>query len=517
MKNIKLIVSLFVITFFVGCTLDESSTDLEGVKAPTNISALMTIKQDNSGKVTIIPKGEGVTQYEIYFGDGTTTPAFVSPGSSVDHVYGEGNFPVRIVAMAIDGQKTEAIQPLTVSFVAPTNLNVTISPVVGNNMAISAQATANLETFFQVYWGEDPNQVPQDFMEGQTVTHTYASVGTFTVRVVALSGGAATTEYQQNVTISNPVLLPINFESATLNYAFTNFGGATTTVVNNPNVSGGNGSTKVAKLTKSAGSEVWAGSFIELGSPINFATMQKIKIKAWSPQSGITVKMKLENLANPNINTEVDVTNTTANAWEDLIFDFTGINNANNYQRVVLFFNFGNSGTGLNYYFDDVELTTGAESLVLPLTFQSTTLTYSFTNFGGASAEVVTNPNVSGINTSTKVGKFIKATGAQTWGGSFIELSNPINFATMQKIKMKVWSPQVGAVVKLKLENLANGTGINTELDATTTVANGWEELTFNFTGINNANNYQRVVVFFDFGNAGNGATYYFDDIKLSN
>ncbi len=517
MKNIKLIVSLFVVTFFVGCTLDESSTDLEGVKAPTNISALMTIKQDNSGKVTIIPKGEGVTQYEIYFGDGTTAPAFVSPGSSVDHVYGEGNFPVRIVAMAIDGQKTEAIQPLTVSFVAPTNLNVIISPVVGNNMAITAQATANLETFFQVYWGEDPNQVPQDFMEGQTVTHAYTSVGTFTVRVVALSGGAATTEYQQNVTISNPVLMPINFESTTLNYAFTNFGGANTTVVNNPNVSAGNGSAKVAKLTKSAGSEVWAGSFIELGSPINFATMQKIKIKAWSPQSGITVKMKLENLANPNINTEVDVTNTTANAWEDLVFDFTGINNANNYQRVVLFFNFGNAGTGLNYYFDDVELTTGAESLVLPLTFQSTTLTYSFTNFGGASTEVVTNPNVSGINTSTKVGKYVKASGAQTWGGSFIELSNPINFATMQKIKMKVWSPQAGAVVKLKLENLANGTAINTELDATTTVANGWEELTFNFTGINNANNYQRVVVFFDFGNAGNGATYYFDDIKLSN
>jgi hypothetical protein len=389
--------------------------------------------------------------------------------------------------------------------------------VVGNNMAITAQATANLETFFQVYWGEDPNQVPQDFMEGQTVTHTYASVGTFTVKVVALSGGAATTEYQQNVTISNPVLMPINFESATLNYAFTNFGGANTTVVNNPNVNGGNGSAKVAKLTKNTGSEVWAGSFIELGNPINFATMQKIKIKAWSPQSGITVKMKLENLANPNINTEVDVTNTTANAWEDLVFDFTGINNANNYQRVVLFFNFGNAGTGLNYYFDDVELTTGAESLVLPLTFQSTTLTYSFTNFGGALSEVVTNPNVTGINTSTKVGKFVKPNGAQTWAGSFIELTNPINFATMQRIKMKVWSPQAGAVVKLKLENLANGTGINTELDATTTVANGWEELTYNFTGINNANNYQRVVVFFDFGNAGNGATYYFDDIKLSN
>ena len=356
MKNIKLVLSLFVLTIF-GCTIDESSTDLEGVKAPTNISALMTIKQDNSGKVTIIPKGEGVTQYEIYFGDGTTAPAFVSPGSSVDHVYTEGVFPVRIVAMAIDGQKTEVTQSLTVSFLAPTNLNVTISPVVGNNMAITAQATANLETFFQVYWGEDPNQVPQDFMEGQTVTHTYASVGTFTVKVVALSGGAATTEYQQNVTISNPVLMPINFESATLNYAFTNFGGANTTVVNNPNVSGGNGSAKVAKLTKSTGSEVWAGSYIELGSPINFATMQKIKMKVWSPQAGAVVKLKLENLANgTGINTELDATTTVANGWEELTYNFTGINNANNYQRVVVFFDFGNAGNGATYYFDDIKL-----------------------------------------------------------------------------------------------------------------------------------------------------------------
>ena len=86
----------------------------------------------------------------------------------------------------------------------------------------------------------------------------------------------------------------------------------------------------------------------------------------------------------------------------------------------------------------------------------------------------------------------------------------------MQKIKMKVWSPQSGIVVKLKLENLATPS-INTELDATTTVANGWEELTYDFTGIVNANNYQRVVVFFDFGNPGAGTTYYFDDIKLSN
>jgi len=81
---------------------------------------------------------------------------------------------------------------------------------------------------------------------------------------------------------------------------------------------------------------------------------------------------------------------------------------------------------------------------------------------------------------------------------------------------MKVWSPQAGIVVKLKLENFSNS-NINTEKDATTTVANGWEELTYDFTGVVNANNYQRVVVFFGFGASGTGLDYYFDDIKLSN
>lgn len=516
MKKIIVLLSFAFLTTLFGCSEDNGNVNLDDVTAPTAISALMTIKQDNSGKVTILPRGEGVTRYEVYFGDATFDPAYVNPGGSVVHTYAEGVYQVKIVGMTVNGQRTEVIQELTVSYLPPTDLDVNIANVPGNNMAITVQATANLETYFQVYYGETPGETPVDFMEGETVTHSYANTGTYQVRVVALSGGIATTEYLEDVIISNPILLPVDFESATLNYAFTNFGGANSTVVNNPDISASNGSAKVARLTKSNGSEVWAGSFLELGVPIDFSILQKIKIKSWSPQAGIVVKMKLENLSNPSINTEVDVTNTVANSWEDLIFDFTGINNVNNYQRVVIFYNFGNNGTGLNYYFDDIQLTTGAEQLVLPLTFQSTTLTYNFTNFGGATTTVVNNPDATGINTSTKVGKLVKGSGAQVWAGSFIELSSPINFATQQQIKMKVWSPQAGIIVKLKLENLANAT-INTELDATTTIANGWEELTYNFTGINNANNYQRVVVFFNFGNPGTGATYYFDDIRLSN
>jgi hypothetical protein len=151
----------------------------------------------------------------------------------------------------------------------------------------------------------------------------------------------------------------------------------------------------------------------------------------------------------------------------------------------------------------------------MPIDFQSTTLAYTFTNFGGAGSSVITNPQSVGINTSTKVGALTKGAGAEVWAGSFLELGSPINFTSLQKIKMKVWVPAAGMVVKFKMENLTNS-AINIERDAVTTVANGWEDLTFDFTGIVSSNNYQRVVVFFDFGNNGTGATYYFDDIRLN-
>jgi hypothetical protein len=518
MKKLHFIISLFVLAIAIGCSNDSngSDVDIDSIGAPVNISALTTIAQDNSGKVTFLPKGEGVTQYEIYFGHGATQPVIVNPGATATHTYPEGVYQAKIVAMGINGKKTEVTQTVTVSFLAPTNLQVTLAHVVGDNLSASVSAKANFETFFQVYFGETPNEVPVDFMEGETIKHTYANVGTYEVKVVALSGGKATTTHTESITISNPILLPVDFESATLNYAFNNFGGALTTVANNPSVDASNVSAKVAKLTKTAGAEVWAGSFLELGVPIDFSTLKKIRIKAWSPKAGIVVKMKLENLTDSNINAEVDVTNTVANGWEELTFDFSAVDNANKYQRVVLFFDFGNAGTGADYYYDDIQLTSGAESLVLPLTFESATLSYAYGNFGGATTAVITNPDKSGINTSSKVSALTKGNGSEVWAGSSLALETPINFSTFKKLKMKVWSPQAGIIVKFKLENLTDSS-INKEIDATTTVSNSWEELTFDFAGIVNANNYQRIVIFCDFGNSGTGKTYYFDDIKQSN
>jgi hypothetical protein len=68
----------------------------------------------------------------------------------------------------------------------------------------------------------------------------------------------------------------------------------------------------------------------------------------------------------------------------------------------------------------------------------------------------------------------------------------------------------------MKLENQTNS-NLNIEVDATTTVSNAWQELTFDFAAANNANNLQKVIIFFDFGALGNGASYYFDDIIQTN
>lgn len=514
MKHFKYIISLFVLALVAGCSDERDNNFVDQAGAPSNLSALFTITQDNTGKVTIRPNGDGVTLYEVDFGDGTAEKAQLSPGQNIEHQYAEGVYNVIITASGINGHTTVLQQELTVTFRQPENLTILATANPSNPYIFDVTATADYETHFEVTFGDDPSAQPQQFNEGTTLTHTYAATGTYTITVTAFSGGVATATETLDVSVFDPLLLPVDFESPTLNYNFNNFGGANTTVVNNP-VSGGiNTSAKVAHLVKAAGSEVWAGSFIELSDPVDFSNLHQISVKTYAPAAGVIVKLKLENFSNPNINIERDVTNTVANAWETLTFDFTGVVNANAYQRVVLFYDFGNNGSGQNFYFDDIQLSSNSPDVEL-VNFQENPA-FGFTNFGGAATTVVDNPYQNGINTSPKVAQQFKNVNAETWGGSFIELSAPISFAQHTKIKMKVWSPVAGAVFKFKLENLTTSS-LAQEWDATTTVANGWEELTYDLQNVSQTNNYQRIVVFCDFGVLGSGVNYYFDEIKLSN
>ena len=79
-----------------------------------------------------------------------------------------------------------------------------------------------------------------------------------------------------------------------------------------------------------------AGGF---ANPIPFtATETVLSVRVFSPAAGITVRMKVENAADPNLFAEMDVVTTAANAWEPLNFDFStvGIDTSVEYSKVKL-------------------------------------------------------------------------------------------------------------------------------------------------------------------------------------
>lgn len=294
---------------------------------------------------------------------------------------------------------------------------------------------------------------------------------------------------------------------------FTTFGNiADIEVIANPDPTGANTTSSVAKLTKSAGSEVWAGAFFETAGPIDLPSYGKINVKTWSPVAGAVVKLKLENV-DASITHEVDLNTTVANEWENLLYDFSEAPLAD-YNRVVIFFDFGNAGDGSDYYYDEIELVNDSGNVSLGFQdFEGEVPT--FTTFGNiADIDVIANPDPSGQNLTNNVAQLIKSSGSEVWAGSFFEIDTPLDLDNYSKISVKTWSPNLGALVKLKLEN--SDASITHEVDLNTTTVNAWEELVYDFSEAPAAD-YIRVVIFFDFGNPGDDSVYYYDEFALTN
>jgi len=363
LKNIILIMLIFV--FAVSCKKDYDNLDkLNGVTVPTNVSAVFDIAQDNSGLVTIIPTAEGVTEFNITFGDSVNVlPKIYGLDEEITHIYHEGVYNIGITALGLSGLSATITKELNVTFKAPENLDVTIEIDPVNPRIVYVSAYADYATIMDIYFGDIEEEIPTHALLNEVVQHTYTEVGDFILKVIAKSGGVATTEFTDTITITeatDPVTFPIDFESYTVNYGFVDFGNAATTVVDNPDPTGINTSTRVAQTIKAAGADTWAGSLLIMGDPIDFSTNKLFKVKVWSPKAGAIVKLKVENLSNPDISHEVDATTSLINEWEELSFDFSAIDVAQDYQKIVFFFDFGNIGDDAIYYFDDVKQTSSS-------------------------------------------------------------------------------------------------------------------------------------------------------------
>tara|TARA_B100000787_G_scaffold138055_1_gene106901 strand:+ start:765 stop:2771 length:2007 start_codon:yes stop_codon:yes gene_type:complete len=211
MKKIKTrITYLFMLILAVACT--DNLRDLsfvENVAAPANVSASFTILQDNTGTVSIAPSAEGAVNFDIYFGDATVDPVNINQGSTVEHIYGENTFTVKVVAFNMNGDATEVSEELVVSFQAPQNLVVTLENDVAISKQVNIKATADFAAMYEFYSGEDG--VTQPVISGNignSVSYQYAEPGTYTVKVVAKGGAIETTEYTVDFEVT-AILAPI--------------------------------------------------------------------------------------------------------------------------------------------------------------------------------------------------------------------------------------------------------------------------------------------------------------------
>lgn len=165
----------------------------------------------------------------------------------------------------------------------------------------------------------------------------------------------------------------------------------------------------------------------------------------------------------------------------------------------------------------------GTIASTLPVTFQEATPPV-LTSFGGVEDATIVADPVSGTG---NVAKVVKAAGSEVWAGTTVSTGAKQSIATIPftatatGMSLRVWSPDAGIPVRLKVENADEGSK-SAETEALTTVAGGWQTLVFNFAGpvagtpaLNLATTYNKASVFFDFGRAGSGKTYYFDDLAF--
>ncbi|MGB6267386.1 MAG: hypothetical protein WBF67_00115, partial [Olleya sp.] len=207
MKNLKYILStLFVSLVIFACVQDDDTINTDAIVAPINVSALVTVTQDNSGLVTITPLGEGVVSFQVNYGDGSALSEVLNPGESTQHVYEEGTYNAIIVATGLNGKTTTATQEVVVSFQAPQNLVVTIE----NDATISKQVNINAEADFALYY-------EIDFGDGTPIVTTnfdvvynyqYTNAGTYTITVTAYSAGTDTTVYTEDFEVT-AILQPL--------------------------------------------------------------------------------------------------------------------------------------------------------------------------------------------------------------------------------------------------------------------------------------------------------------------
>jgi hypothetical protein len=321
----------------------------------------------------------------------------------------------------------------------------------------------------------------------------------------------------------------ISFDEATPVFtAMGAYGGALPSVEAGP--TGGSGN--ALKILKPVDPNTWGGTFFTTPAIPFTATNTAITARVYSTRAGAVVKFKVEIPGGTNV--EVAGTPTVAaNTWTTVTWDFSAVDLSKAYKTMAITPDADVVTTGQSYFIDDIKIVAGAAAPApgpapAPAPSVPTTIATldeplaSLQGFEGCyDSTLVTDPT-GGTN---KVGRVVKpGSGVPFYcGATVVTVANGgftrIPFtSTATKLTVRVYSPDVGIPVRLKVEDISDSTK-SVETEATTTTT-GWQTLTFDFANaasstpvLNLSTTYNKATIFFDFGSLGTGKTYYFDDI----
>lgn len=247
---------------------------------------------------------------------------------------------------------------------------------------------------------------------------------------------------------------------------------------------------------------------IEPGTAIDASAMDTFNVSVWRTDATADLKIKLVDFAggvwNQSTNVEHEInlaasgdSAVAAGQWVNLtlnLSDFTGLTRTDNIAQIIISSHkYDGNGdpvaSGETLYIDNMYFGVAATPTPTAVTVsfdEGDTSGYTLGmpadidyDFGGAGSSIA---EAAPEGASGAVAQVVKSAGAQTWAGTtFLSLSaGELITATSETVTMRVWSPEAGTVVRLKLENASDNTK-TVETDAETTEAGTWQTLTFNF------------------------------------
>ncbi|MCA1761930.1 MAG: hypothetical protein LC664_02875 [Flavobacteriales bacterium] len=311
------------------------------------------------------------------------------------------------------------------------------------------------------------------------------------------------------------VALPITFEDGTLDYGLTDFAGNISSLVTDPEDT----ENTVVQTVRGEGSATFAGTTVGqpsgLEDPIPFDFDNTgMSVRVWSPEVGIPVRLKVEQVGAPGIFAEVETLTTVAGAWETVEFNFAqavngGLNLDLDYNLVTIFFNFDADPATTpeqTYFWDDVDFAPGVGGFVpveLPIDFDTPGVTFGLTDFGGNVSTIIPDPEDAGNN----VVQSIRTEGATFFAGTTVPSGGLTDRIPFQEgsttMSVRVWSPEVGVPVRMKLES-TDSPGLVAEKEIPTTTSGEWETIEFDFSvdalvAVDVNADYNIVSLFFNF------------------